>query len=154
MKMGRAVIHISCIMDNEKWYITGFQLNSPVFNNPQQVSGGSADDARDPADTAALEREVADLLATGDTITIRKNIKKLQAVARKYEASGADENLIPILEKILEADATDLSTQFKLATLLAKNGHGTKARQKALQVYNFSEDETLINQAGQFLKRS
>jgi tetratricopeptide (TPR) repeat protein len=149
---GAAVIHISCIMDNEQWYITGFQVNSPVLNTLQQVSGGSAEDAEAPADTPALEREVADLLATGDTIAIRKNIKKLQTLAKKYEASGADENLIPILEKILEADAADLSTQFKLATLLAKNGQKNKARQKALQAYNFSEDETLIIQAGQFLK--
>lgn len=149
---GAAVIHISCIMDNEQWYITGFQVNSPVFNSSQPVSGGPAEEGGEPTDTAALEKEVGDVLAAGDTITIRKNIEKLQMLAKKYEASGSDENLIPILEKILEADATDLSTQFKLATLLAKNGHGTKARQKALQVYNFSEDETLITQAGQFLK--
>lgn len=149
---GSAVIHISCVMDNEQWYITGFKVNSPVFHSPQQISGGPAQDAGEPTDTASLEREVADLLAAGDTITIRKNIEKLQTLAKHYDASGSDPDLIRVLEKILEADATDLSAQFKLATLLAKNGHETKARQKALQVYNFSEDETLITQAGQFLK--
>jgi superkiller protein 3 len=152
---GSAVIHISCVMDNEKWYITGFQVNSSVFNASQPVSGEPEENGSEEAvDTAALEKEVADLLAAGDTITIRKHIKKLQTLAKKYEASGSDADLIRILEKILEADATDLSTQFKLATLLAKNGHRAKAQEKALQVYNFSEDEKLMDQAGQFLKNN
>ncbi|WP_020586275.1 tetratricopeptide repeat protein [Desulfobacter curvatus] len=151
---GPAVIHISCVMDNEKWYITGFRVNSPVFEDLPPVSGEPAEDDNEPADTAALEKEVADLLATGDTIAIRKNIKKLKTLAKIYEASGSDADLIRMLEKILEADATDLSSQFKLATLLAKNGDGAKAQEKALQVYNFTEDEKLIDQARQFLKDS
>lgn len=151
---GSAVIHISCVMDNEKWYITGFHVNSPVFDDPSPVSGGPTEDGSESDDTAALEKQVADLLATGDTITIRKNIKKLQTLAKIYDVSDSDADLIRMLEKILEADATDLSSQFKLAMLLAKNGHGVKAQQKALQVYNFTEDEKLMNQAGQFLKDS
>jgi len=139
-------------LDNEKWYITGFYVNSPVFDDPPPVSGGPTEDGSESDDTAALEKEVADLLATGDTITIRKNIKKLQTLADIYDASGSDADFIRMLEKILEADATDLSSQFKLATLLAKNGHGVKARQKALQVYTFAEDEKLMNQAGEFLE--
>ena len=151
---GPAVIHISCVMDKEKWYITGFRVNSAVFDDPPPVSGGPTEDGSESDDTAALEKEVADLLANGDTITIRKNIKKLKALAEIYDASGSDADLIRMLEKILEADATDLSSQFKLATLLAKNGHGGKAQQKALQVYNFTEDEKFMDQAGQFLKDS
>ncbi len=148
---GAAVIQISCVMDNETWYLTGFRVNSSVLDAPPPVSGGAGEAADTPGDTAALEKEVADLLAAGDIITLRRNIKKLRALAKIYDDAGSHAKLIHILEKILEADATDLSSQFKLATLLAKTGHAAQAQEKALLVYHFTEDEKLIAQTGQFL---
>ncbi len=148
---GAAVVQISCVLDDETWYITGFRVNSPVFDTPA-LSGEPMEDDLKTTDAAALKKEVADLLATGDTITIRKNIKKLQTLAGIYEADGSDTDLMRLLEKILEANAMDLASQFKLATLLAKNKDVANAREKALLTYNLTEDKELMNQAGQFLK--
>ncbi len=132
--------------------ISPVSVSIHLFLTRRPLSGEPMEDDLKTTDAATLKKEVADLLATGDTINIRKNIKKLQTLAGIYEAAGSDTDLMLLLEKILEANAMDLASQFKLATLLAKNKDMAKAREKALLTYNLTEDEAQMDQAGQFLK--
>lgn len=148
---GFAFIDISCVLEDEKWYVTGFQVDAPAFDVPA-VSGNIDKTENETTDAATLEKQVNQLISTQKPVAIRNDIDRLYALADIYEANHSDENLIELLEKILENNAADLPSRFKLAKVQAENGQLKKAGEQAGLVYQFTEDPTLLEQAGRFLK--
>ncbi len=150
---GAAKIQISCILDDEKWYITGFQVSSTLWNDLEpKADSPDPDQEKQTADARALEAQVSQLLDSKDTVAIRHNIEKLYALASIYETEGKEEQLIGLLEKILEMDAGNLAGQMKLAELLVKHANRDDAQKRALSVYTYTEDKALFNRAKAFLK--
>lgn len=128
----------------KKGYLAKEKLKlSEVFKGAQ----GLPRDAR-----KELEERVERLLEE-DNVTLRRDINDVFTLADLYASEGNDDEAIRLYQKALQVDGWRLEYQLKLARILSEHTDRIQAIEKAKLVYDYAEDENLIDMSEKFLSQ-
>ena len=97
-----------------------------------------------------LEERVQERLKKS-SVDLREDVNDLFLLADIYANEGDDEEAVRLYQKALSVNAWRLEYQLKLANLLKKSVNKSPAAEKAKTVYQYAEEENLIEEAKKFL---
>lgn len=146
---GNATIQVAIIREDEKWSISNFVVNSEAFQKKTAQDTGPKDKKLSETE---LEQKVAEILSQ-NTIQKRRNVEFVFQLAKIYREEGKINKAIPLYEKGLQVDSSDLNKQFLLAKLLLKNNRRNDAIPILQNIFEFSEDWPLCQQSRNLLTK-
>jgi tetratricopeptide (TPR) repeat protein len=147
---GHAVVTARVIREGHQWKIYGFFVNSNVLTNVSSTIT-EIDENKKSFSRSELEETVNKLLE-GDIVVLRRSVDKVFSLAETYENEGGDEKAISLYEKALQADPADLLHQLNLAKMLIKNNRGKDGISRLRYIYEYAEDDQLLNTVEDMLK--
>jgi len=111
------------------------------------LSGIKGEDTKKVFDKKTiLEERARKLLNIGD-VSLRKDVDVLFELAAIYVKEGKDKEAIDLYRRALQADSWRLEKQLEFGKLIAKGYDRDLAKDKALFVFEYAEDDALISEA-------
>jgi tetratricopeptide (TPR) repeat protein len=145
---GSATIHIGIVLENKKWTISSFVVDSDYLKKSRQFDQISG---QKKLSTSELEEKVDAILAK-NTLQKRRNVKFIFQLAEIYKNEGKTHRAIQLYEQGLKVDSADLNKQFTLAQLLLKDNRQNEAIPILQTIIEFSESEKLYRASKDILK--
>jgi len=157
----RQVPHIARVIEGKETvyavaydeYEPNLTANLALFDPLEDIEifeASNEDSQSTQMDKESLEGRVEEHLKKSD-VDLREHVDDLFSLADIYIDKGNEEKAVKLYQKALSVDAWRLEYQFKLANLLNKQGEKNQAKEKAKTVYQYAEDENLIEDAEKFL---
>lgn len=107
--------------------------------------------AKQPLSLPELRNQVDWLLASKDSIAIRRNIRDVFSLIDRYIESRNEDEAFGYLEVALKHQPWNMPYQMMYAEMLAKRGEMERARQICKTVLEYSEKDALIDRAHHLL---
>ncbi len=135
-------------------YNANLKPDLKLFDPPEDIEifEASGEDAQPiQIDKKSLEERVKEHLKEGSSVDLRGKVDDLFLLADIYADEGNEEGAIKLYQKALSVDSWRLEYQLKLAKILDKRGEKSPAVEKARTVYQYAENENLIDEAKKIL---
>ncbi len=101
----------------------------------------------------ALKAQADKLLASGDSVMIRRSIENVFALVDGLIKSGQEDDAFRYLSNALTHDPWALDYQLLLAEMLLARGQSEPAREKAQLVVQYAEKDKQVNRARKLLQQ-
>ena len=126
-----------------------------LFDSPENIRIFEASDEEPQPqatqmDRESLEERVREHLKEAN-VDLRGRVDDLFLLADIYLDEGNDDDAVKLYQKALSVNAWRLEYQLKLAKILNKRGDKTQPIEKARTIYQYAEQENLIEEAKTFL---
>ncbi len=119
----------------------------------ERSSGPTAPAGAQTKSILELKARADKLLASGDSVMIRRSIENVFALVDSLIKSGQEDDAFQYLSKALTHDSWALDYQLLLAEMLLARGQSEPAREKAQLVVQYAEKDTQVNRARKLLQQ-